>query len=239
MKSLRILVKSLVLVGSVLTVLLFVVFTGIGENSLRPLAVEIIAPREGERVHGKISIEARVNHPEEVSFVEFYVQEPGAKDRYSWKEYSVPYSWGGKGGKLDTTLFSDGAASAVAFCYSGDSRSPKTEKRVNFIIDNGKPVIKIASPKDGETVTGRVPIRIDAKDLKGITKAPGIHSVYVYLDGTLVQTLAAPPFQGYVDTCLSVPGLHSIRVVAEDSEGLTNADSITVSVGTNQGTHSK
>ena len=63
----------------------------------KDLTVQIISPKEGEKVHGNITIEARVNHPESVEYCEFYVQEPGAQDRYSWKDYTEPYFWGGDG----------------------------------------------------------------------------------------------------------------------------------------------
>ena len=83
---------------------------------------EIISPRKGEIVRGKITIQARVGDPSKVDHLDFYFQEPGAKDRYGWKDYSSPYFWGGDAQMLDTTLFDDGAASAVVCCYPRDSR---------------------------------------------------------------------------------------------------------------------
>jgi hypothetical protein len=201
-----------------------------GKNSIKPLKVEIVSLREGEVVSGKITIQALVNHPEKVSLVEFYFQEPGAQDRYSWIAHSPPYFWGGEGQKLDTTLFNDGPASAVAFCLPKDSRLPVKQSRIHLIIDNGKPKVKILSPKDSATVSGNVPIRVDANDPKGIHKEAGIVAVYIYVDGGLLQRLPKPPFVATLSTCLLAPGLHSIRVVAEDTEGLISADSIMVNV---------
>ena len=200
------------------------------ENIAKSMKVEIVSLQEGEVVSGKITIQARVNHPEKVSYIEFYVQEPGARDRYSWIAYSPPYFWGGDGEKLDTTLFNDGPASAVAFCFPKDTRLPMEQHRVHFIIDNGKPKVKILSPKDNATVSGNVPIRVDANDPKGIHKEAGIVAVYIYVDGSLLQKLTKTPYQAVLSICLLAPGLHSIRAVAEDTEGLISADSIMVNV---------
>lgn len=201
-----------------------------GKNPGNPIKVEIISPRDGQNVRGKISVQAHVSQPEDVNFIEFYIQEPGAKDRYGWKSYSPPYLWGGDGQKLDTTLFADGPASVVAFCYSKGSRSPISESRVHFTIDNGKPKVKILSPKDSSPLSGNLPIHVEASDPKGIQKEAGIVAVYVYVDGSLFQKLMQTPYQILLSTCLLAPGLHSIRAVAEDTESLTSADTIMVIV---------
>lgn len=195
-----------------------------------PLKVEIISPRDGQIVRGRISVQAQVNHPEQVNFIDFYIQEPGAKDRYGWKAYSPPYFWGGNGRKLDTALFADGPASVAAFCHPKDSRLPVTKSRVHFLIDNGKPKVKILSPKDSATFSGNVPVRVEASDPKGVDKEPGIAAVYIYMDGSLSQKLMKAPYRVLLNTCLLRQGLHSIRVVAEDTEGLTAAETVLVSV---------
>jgi hypothetical protein len=210
------------------------VLPGMGKTPGNPLKMEIVSPRDGQVVRGKISVQAHVNHPEQVNFIDFYIQEPGAKDRYGWKSYSPPYLWGGDGQKPDTTLFADGPASVVAFCHPKDSRLPVTQSRVHFLIENGKPKVKIFSPKDSSAVSGNVPIHVEASDPKGIQKEAGIVAVYVYADGSLLQKLMQTPYQILLSTCLLAPGLHSIRAVAEDTDGLTTADTVLVSVNPNQ-----
>jgi len=200
------------------------------ENLSKSLKVEIVSLRKGEVVSGKITIQALVNHPEKVSHVEFYFQEPGAQDRYSWMAYSHPYFWGGEGQKLDTTLFNDGRASAVAFCFPKDGRLPIEQSRVHLVIDNGKPKVKILSPSDNASVSGNVLIHVDAKDPKGIKRDAGIVAVYIYVDGGLLQKLSKTPFTAALSTCLLAPGLHPIRVVAEDTEGLISADNVMIKV---------
>jgi hypothetical protein len=199
-------------------------------NTSKLLKVEIISPRGGQIVQGKISIQARANHPEEVNFLDFYIQEPGAKDRYGWKSYSPPYMWGGNGQKLDTTLFDDGPASVVAFCTIKGLPSPGTQSRVHFIINNGKPKVKILSPKDSAAVSGSIPIQVEANDPKGIHKEAGIVAVYIYVDGNLLQKLTKTPYQAVLSICLLAPGLHSIRAVAEDTDSLTSTDTVMVTV---------
>lgn len=205
-------------------------------NSAKDLKVEIISPKEGERVQGDITIETWVNYPETVKYCEFYIQEPGAKDRYGWKDYSPPYFWGGDGQELDTTMFDDGQASVIVYVFSADEPKPKVQKRVHFIIDNGKPKIKIRSPKDREIIKGNVLIHVDAGDQGGKSKVPGVIGIYIYLDGSLMQRLTKTPFQAILDTCLLTPGEHSLRVVGEDTGGLMNVDSIVFIVDSNSGT---
>ena len=106
---------------------------------------------------------------------------------------------------LDTTLFDDGRASAVAFCFSKDKRLAVFQDRVHFVIDNGKPQVKIVLPKDQATISRNILISIDVKDLKGKQKEAGIKAVYIYLDGGLVKKLLKAPFQTAICACLLVP----------------------------------
>lgn len=195
-----------------------------------PFKVEIISPKDGEMVYGDITIEAKVNHPEAVEYCEFYIQEPGSRDRYGWKDYSPPYFWGGDGQILDTTMFNDGRASAVVFCLSKDKKPIKFENRVHFAIDNGKPKITILSPKAYDVVKGRIFIQVDARDSEEINLSSGITAMYLYLDGSFFEKMTNPPFKTFIETCPLSPGLHSIRVVAEDTAGLTATDKITINI---------
>lgn len=194
----------------------------------KPPVIEFNSPREGQTVSGEISIEARVANASAIEVVDFYIQEPGAKDRYSWKEYGPPpYVWGGKGQKLDTRLFADGPASVVLYCYTGGQK-PAAEKRVNFTIDNGKPVVKILAPVSGSPLDGHAVVEVEAKDPKGIHAVAGLVAVSLYVDGSLVNRQVSPPYRFNLDGCLLVSGLHSIRAVAEDADGLVSEDRILV-----------
>lgn len=223
-------VLFILLILSMLCPCLTSVFAESNAGSAESLKVKIISPRQGERVQGKISIEAVVSHPEAIDFLDFYFQEPGAKDRYSWKDYCPPYFWGGDGQMLDTTLFDDCPASVVAFCHSKIMGVPKAENRVHFTIDNGKPRIKILAPENEAEIAGGIFIKVNATDSKGIKKEAGISAVYIYVDGGLLRKLTNQPFQAKLSVCLLAPGRHAIRAVVEDSEGLTNEDSVMVNL---------
>lgn len=192
----------------------------------QPVEVKIISPKNGEKVRGQITIEAVVNNPTSVHHLDFYFREPGAKDRYSWKDYAPRYFWGGDGQTVDTTLFADGPASVVAFCHVNGIKKPVSEHRVHFIIDNGKPIVRIVEPKNEGEVLGETVVRVSARDPKGIRRKEGLTAVYVYLDGTKVAKLTKEPFEVPLNTCLMAPGRHSIQAVAEDSERLTSAHTV-------------
>ena len=192
----------------------------------KSLAVKIISLHNGDRVHGKISIEATVNQPGILKFIDFYIQEPGAKDRYGWKDYSAPYFWGGDSLMLDTALFNDGPASVAAFGQTIDKSLAQPGDRVHFIIANGKPVVEITAPSNQAEISGDSLIQVSAVDKKSLRTAAGIALVSLYLDGGLICKLNREPFQVMLKTCLISPGLHSLRAVAEDFEGLHGVDNI-------------
>jgi hypothetical protein len=73
-------------------------------------------------------------------------------------------------------------------------------------------------------------IEVDAEDFKGLEKSPGISAVYIYVDGNLLRALTKRPFRARLNTWLFAPGLHSVRAVAKDSEGMTSADMVMITV---------
>jgi hypothetical protein len=105
-----------------------------------------------------------------------------------------------------------------------------TTDRVHFTIDNGKPEVRIHSPSDRAPIGGDVLIEVDATDHKGIKRDAGVKAVYIYVDGSQLCKLTKKPFQARLVTWLLTPGSHSIRAVAEDSDGLRSADTIMVKV---------
>ena len=192
--------------------------------------IYIASPEEGAVVSGRIKIEARVSDSTELGAVRFYIQEPGAKDRYEWYEFFPPYVWGGDGYRLDTALFKDGNASVVAeYCKKGEKKSIASH-RVRFRIDNGKPTINIISPRDNAAVGGTVKINVKARDSGRVKNNLGIKEVSFYIDGGKRVRIKNPPYEYIWDTWLLDSWAHSIMVVATDAEGLTSAKTIMVKV---------
>ena len=195
--------------------------------------IYIASPQEGAVVSGRIKIEARVSNSTDLGAVRFYIQEPGAKDRYEWYEFFPPYVWGGDGYRLDTALFKDGNASVIAeYCKKGEKKSIASH-RVHFRIDNGKPTINIISPRDNATVGGTVKIKVNARDSGRVKNNRGIKDVSFYIDGGNKARIKNPPYEYIWDTRLLDSGSHSIRIVATDAEGLTSAKTIMVKVKSN------
>ena len=129
---------------------------------------------------------------------------------------------------LDTTLFDDGPASVVAFPWPRDKSWHDDKNRIYFTIDNGKPKIKILEPKPESEITGMgdIVIQVQASDPKGISKPAGISAVYIYTDGSLSEKLMENPYRIRLNSCLLTPGRHSIKVVAEDTEGLSSTERV-------------
>jgi hypothetical protein len=192
--------------------------------------IYIASPQEGAVVSGRIKIEARVSDSQELGAVRFYIQEPGAKDRYEWYEFSPPYVWGGDGYLLDTAWFEDGNASVVAeYCKKGGKKAIASQ-RVTFRIENGKPTVDIISPRDNASVEGMAKIEVKAGDSGRVKNKSGIREVAFYIDGGSQARIKASPYEYLWDTRLLDSGAHSIRIVATDAEGLTSAKTIMVKV---------
>jgi len=90
--------------------------------------------------------------------------------------------------------------------------------------DKTAPQISFANLADGQTVRNTVKASLTALDDKGIQK------VDIYVDGTLLTSLTAVPFDITWDTNTATDGQHIIKAVATDANGNTAEKSITVSV---------
>jgi hypothetical protein len=64
------------------------------------------------------------------------------------------------------------------------------------------PQVLITDPDDGETVSGQIPIKVDASDDNGITR------VELYIDGDRVETDTAAPYKFTWDTTQYLNGKH-------------------------------
>jgi len=89
---------------------------------------------------------------------------------------------------------------------------------------SGGPTVHLASPADGSTYLVGASVEFEAT----ATGAEGIAEVRFLLDETLLFTATSIPFR-YQWTATE-PGDHALHVVAEDTHGQTDEDTITLSI---------
>ena len=91
--------------------------------------------------------------------------------------------------------------------------------------DTTAPSASITSPTNGSTVSGSVPVQIDASDNVGVTK------VELRVDGSLHGTDTAAPYTFNWDSAALANGDHGLVAVAYDAAGNTGTSStVTVAV---------
>jgi len=89
------------------------------------------------------------------------------------------------------------------------------------------PAVTITSPTEGQPgLDGTVVIAADVSD------AAGVASVAFAVDGTVVATATAAPYEASWDTTTATDGAHTIAVTATNTLGKTTTKSLTVSVRT-------
>jgi MYXO-CTERM domain-containing protein len=87
------------------------------------------------------------------------------------------------------------------------------------------PTVAITSPANGDEVPPGFQITVDASDDQGIT------SVELYIDGTLLDTLTAPPYVFGTNSTLSI-GAHNIETRAYDAKNVaTSQIDVTIAIG--------
>jgi thermitase len=91
-------------------------------------------------------------------------------------------------------------------------------------IDLAPPIVSIAYPAAGTTVSGTVSVQVNAADNEGIA------SVNFYVDGSLQKTLTMQPYVITWDTTQVTNGAHTLQVVAFDTTGNVSSASAVVNV---------
>lgn len=91
---------------------------------------------------------------------------------------------------------------------------------VSIPLDSAPPVVSISSPTDTSTVNGTVNITANATDDIGVTK------VEFYINGNLVDTVAAAPYSYSWNTTTGADGDYALVARAYDAAGNTGTSSI-------------
>lgn len=119
--------------------------------------------------------------------------------------------------KIDIQVFSENDYIGMATCVVNVE---------NKTIDRIPPKAKITGPRNGQIVSGTIPIIVEASD--DITDNP---LVSIYVDKTLQSMGNQSPYRCDWDTKRYPDGAHTIDVtVADDADNMTKAKSVTVIV---------
>lgn len=86
------------------------------------------------------------------------------------------------------------------------------------------PTVAFSNPSDGSTLNGSVLVRVQAQDNVGVSM------VSLYLDGQLVASDNAAPYEFPWDTTKVSNGIRRLKAVAQDAAGNSSAQEILVSV---------
>ena len=183
-----------------------------------PPAVSITSPGGGN-VSGSVSISANASDNVGVSRVDFYVNgvllasDPAAPYQVAW----------------DSTKVANGSATlrATAFDAAGNSAN---SANVTVTVANAPPadttppVVSITSPGGGN-VSGSVSISANASDNVGVSR------VDFYVNGVLLASDPAAPYQATWDSTKVANGSATLRATAFDAAGNSaNSANVTVTV---------
>jgi hypothetical protein len=162
--------------------------------------VIITDPGDGETVSGSITITIDSN------------ENPTIKIDGSVVGNGLTYEW-------DTTQYSDGS-------HIIEATAKGNTDTVTVTVDNGgggntPPVVTITNPSNGETVSDIVTITVTATDLED-----GTLTADIYIDNNFITSANSYNW----DTTSYSDGSHTIYAEAIDNGGLSDSDSITVTV---------
>jgi hypothetical protein len=92
--------------------------------------------------------------------------------------------------------------------------------------DTNPPAVNITSPENASTVTGTVTIKVSASDNVGVS------SVSLFINGVLLSTLNAAPYNFSWNSSIVADGTHNIMATARDAAGNASSFAITVAKNT-------
>jgi hypothetical protein len=174
-------------------------------------AVTLTTPADGATVAGSVTLAASATDDRGVAAVVFAVDGVTLAT-----DTAAPYaaSW-------DASAAAYGAHTVTATAYDAAGNSAADGATVT-VADDTAPDVAITAPAQGAVVTGTVELSASATDRGGVS------AVAFAVDGTLIATDAAAPYEASWDASGAAPGSHAITARAIDAAG--NAATATVSV---------
>ncbi|MFQ6133927.1 MAG: Ig-like domain-containing protein [Armatimonadota bacterium] len=183
------------------------------------------SPAEGTVISDQIYIEVAFDSKstQPVTRIVLYVDERPAF-QYTLKE---PRGYGQQVFKWNTRQLANGPHVLMAQVFDAAGRPCKSPPQVRVYVDNGAggpgpdvptpaeldeipPTVRITSPLNGASVSGKIEIGVEATDDNGIK------FVFVYIDDQFKSMTNRPPYRFVQDTTKLENGLHVISAKAVD-----------------------
>ena len=183
--------------------------------------VAMTAPLDGAIVSDTAVVAVTADDNVGVVKVDLYVD-----GVYFVGDTAAPYSFA-----WDTTTLANGPHTLQAVASDAANNSASTVPIVvtvsNTPPDTTPPVVSIAAPAAGATVSGTAAVSATATDNGGVAK------VELYIDGALYATDAAAPYAFSWNTTTSGNGSHTLQVAATDAAGNVATSAVAVMVSNN------
>jgi C1A family cysteine protease len=181
-----------------------------------PPIVNITSPTNGSSVSGTVIIQ--VNATDNIAVASISLSVDGTIIGTS---NTAPYSFSWTASNGSHTIV------ATAKDAAGNSASNSISVSQNVVsADVTAPTVSITSPASGSSVSGTVNVSISASD------NVGIKSVALSVDGIVVSSLTAAPYNFSWNTTNLADGNHSLSAKATDAAGNVNTSTITVAKNT-------
>ena len=186
-----------------------------------PPTIALTSPATGAIVSGSVAITAAATDNVGVTRVEFYIDNvllsatSSSPYSASWNSSSASNATHTIGARAYDAAGNVGSATAVSVTVNNAGPG-----------DTTPPTVSISTPANGATVSGTATIAASASDNVGVTR------VEFYVDGTLLQTIAAAPYTAAWNTTTASNASHSLTAKAYDAAGNVGA-SAAVSVTVN------
>jgi len=177
----------------------------------------ITAPTASATVSGITSVSVNATDNVGVTKVEFYVN--GA---LKGSGSAGPFNW-------DTKALADGTYNLTVKAYDAAGNvgtSAAVAVKVNNVADTTAPVVSIASPTGGSSVSGTVNVSINATDNVAVSK------VELYVNGTIYGVVGTSPYNIPWNTSSYAKGTYTLLVKAYDAAGnVAQSGAVSVIVG--------
>jgi C1A family cysteine protease len=181
-----------------------------------PPSVSITSPSNGSTVSGTVTIQVSATDNVAVASVSLSVD-----GTVIGTSNTAPYSFSWTASSGSHTII------ATAKDAAGNSATNSISVSQNVVsADVTAPSVSITSPASGSTVSGTVSVGVSASD------NVGVKSVALSVDGTVVSTLTAAPYNFSWNTTNVADGNHSLSAKATDAAGNVNTSTITVAKNT-------